>query len=197
MLIIGLLLKIILGIIDRGSFSYSVTLTSQAVDVITASFIGITAVASSITIFISVRSSRITAFMELRKQYGSPMIGNAVRKLWEFYREDKETLVERYKKESIGFRRYREDCLHYQRRLVSQFYQQLENWWKSRPLNKKLLLSSWKAADLEIIPEIIIPIETEAIPIMTGTPEENIPTPKAPWLQNLENLYNRLNAVVE
>ena len=133
-------------------------------------------------------------FLDLRREYRSKEMGIAIARLWKLYREDckeqRKALIDQYFKESKGDQKFQMDCIHNQRRMVSQFYQELENLLRHKIVNKKLVLTYWTAGDLEIIPNIIEPIETVAIPKLMG----NDPTPKSKWpewITNLLDLYRR------
>ena len=114
------------------------------------------------------------ALLDVQKDYRSPQMQYAVRTLWQFYKEHgKEKLVEKYeeirdeeqiwilsldKQERVEAE---QSTLHYQRRLVSHFYQHLTALYVNKILPKDIVFSIWSEADLRIIPEILIPIENK------------------------------------
>ena len=96
---------------------------------------------------------------------------HAVKTLWQFYREHQENFIERYEEirqedekriSSLEERRRVEaeqTTLHYQRRLVSHFYQYVAALRANGVLPKGIVYKTWSEEDLRIIPNIIIPIE--------------------------------------
>lgn len=110
----------------------------------------------------------------LQQKYLSPEMLYAVGTLWDFYREyGKERFVKKYeeirKEEQIWVTSIdkqkrieaEQSTLHYQRRLVSQFYNQLATLDVNGVLPKDIVYRNWSEADLRIIPEILIPIENK------------------------------------
>ena len=75
--------------------------------------------------------------------------------------------------------KYSEENLHYKRRMISAFYQQVAAFVENDRMLKKLVYSIWRKGDLSIIPKILIPIETIAIPKALNSPpisrEEDYP----------------------
>jgi len=63
-----------------------------------------------------------------------------------------------------------QNTLHYQRRLVSHFYQHLAALYVNKILTKDIVYKNWSEADLRIIPEIIIPIENKLREVLHKPP---------------------------
>jgi hypothetical protein len=107
---------------------------------------------------------------ELLKEYRSPEMGMAIRRLYEEFhtcQENQEQLIERY--QSV-YRNERDNLngLHYQRRKVSIFYQHISTLITNGIIGNTIFYSLWTKDDLKIIPDILIPIETKAIPLSVG-----------------------------
>ena len=86
-----------------------------------------------------------------------------------------------------GFGRSEIPPLHYQRRLVSGFYFYLLVAFESGVVDPKVIYMYWTRKDLEIIPEIIIPIERELVSRHgTGYAEE--------WFARLSRLHENAPA---
>ena len=73
-------------------------------------------------------------------------------------------------------------CIHNQRRMVSQLYQEMENLLRDNTITEDLVLRYWSYSDLKIIPKIIDPIETKAIPILVEGKERE---ESVEWIKNL------------
>jgi len=123
------------------------------------------------------------SLLSLQKDYRSPQMLYAVRTLWDFYREHgTEKFVEKYEKireEELKWiltidRQNRieaeQTTLHYQRRLVSHFYNQLATLYVNNVLPKDIVYRNWSEADLSIIPEILIPIENKLREVLYKSP---------------------------
>jgi hypothetical protein len=142
---------------------------------------------------------------DIRKDYRSPEMHHAVKTLWEFYRDCQskgEDFVEKYfqilkndnqrlssLKENEKIKAER-DTLHYQRRLVSHFYQYVASLYVNKILPGKVIFKAWIEDDLRIIPNIIIPIE-KRLPEIIKTPKyQPINNQDIPWwLSPLFRLY--------
>ena len=111
---------------------------------------------------------------ELRKDYLSPQMFYAVKTVWEFHdkcEKDKSDFVEEYMKRFDEDKRRissldeqkrlkaEHSTLHYQRRLVSHFYQYVATLRAHGILPKDIVFGIWAEKDLRIIPKVIIPIE--------------------------------------
>ncbi|MCK4252715.1 hypothetical protein KAX97_14805 [candidate division WOR-3 bacterium] len=121
--------------------------------------------------------------VEVLKEYRSPEMLHAVRRVWEFgetYRFDRDQMKESYK--SIYDKDYgkvnfasgieqieEEQCtFHNQRRITAQFYAHLAMLYKEKKVPQKTVMRLWSHKDLEIIPKIIIPLEEIAEEMFQG-----------------------------
>lgn len=136
--------------------------------------------------------NRFQTFVELYKEYSSEKMGLAVKDLWEFHDDecetDEEALITKYV-EYYAEDKNNENSLHYKRRRVSMFYQFMANLRASDIITDELIHMGWLKRDLEIIPKILIPIETKAIPIAVKKPKFHEKLP--PWLTNMILLYEK------
>jgi hypothetical protein len=130
-----------------------------------------------------------------RQQYGSAEMMLALVTLWRFRREHGDRFVEVY------LERWRADedriaklppaeqldamrgTLHYQRRLVKEFYNSVAGLYELELLPKETLYAYWSKAELAIIPEILIPLE-KAVAQELRTEHD-----LGGWLQRLQRLY--------
>lgn len=123
------------------------------------------------------------ALLDVQKDYRSPQMHYAVRTLWDFYREHGEDMfVEEYEKirkkedkwvsnkEKQKRIEFEQATLHYQRKLISQFYQHLATLYANGILSKDIIYSSWSEADLRIIPTILVPIENKLREVLFKPP---------------------------
>jgi hypothetical protein len=106
-------------------------------------------------------------------EYRSLEMFCAVKMLWTFYHDHRNTDVgAAYERQRLADEaRIRElplaaqaeaerATLHYQRRLVSHFYQFLAGQYELGVLPKDVLFTFWHRPDLEIIPRVLLPLET-------------------------------------
>jgi hypothetical protein len=115
------------------------------------------------------------------REYRSHSMGVAVQKMYDLMRDsgnDTTKLVDNYVR-AYENDKYSEENLHYKRRMVSAFYQQVAAFVEKDRMLKKLVYSIWRKGDLRIIPRILIPIETIAISKALNSPpvlrEEDYP----------------------
>jgi hypothetical protein len=158
---------------------------------------------------LSWRTSKLTALHhvieDIRKDYRSPEMHHAVKTLWEFYKDCKtkgEDFVIKYlqilkddndrlsRLEGHEKLKAERDTLHYQRRLVSHFYQYVAALYVNKILPGDVIFKTWIEDDLRIIPNIIIPIEIK-LPEIIKTPEyQPINKQDIPWqLSPIYRLY--------
>jgi len=155
----------------------------------------ITAIISGVIIFFSCTVPRRILtnqiFSELLKEYRSDRMGVAVKKLWEFFEHTcngdldrietfTETIVNEYKRiyhEEIesGNNKTLQDIqntLHFHRRIVSQYYQQLARlcFYGQIRLTKRRIRKSLAVSEFKII-GILFPIEVIAIPQLLNRTE--------------------------
>lgn len=123
--------------------------------------------------------------LDVQKDYRSPQMLYAVRTCWEFYgKQGRKKFVEKYEEIRNEEQRWilsldkqkrieaEQSTLHYQRRLVSHFYQHLASLYVNKILPKKIVYSIWSETDLRIIPEVLIPIENKLREVLHTPPLE-------------------------
>ncbi len=105
--------------------------------------------------------------------YSDPEMMLAVQKLWALYRDYKENFPEKYIEIMISENKKIEKrpqserlnlqvtTLHYQRRIVSQFWKGLSILMKNNLIPQKSVYDWWSQDDIEIIEKVIIPIENK------------------------------------
>jgi len=115
------------------------------------------------------------AFDALTAEYRTPEMLQAVRNLWDFYRENKENLESVYlskikvENEKVNNAppelrvSLEAQTIHNQRRFVSQFYSRIATFIDKEIIPEDIFYSSWGETDLEIIPKILIPLENSII----------------------------------
>ncbi|MBI2839755.1 MAG: hypothetical protein HYX75_15695 [Acidobacteria bacterium] len=112
------------------------------------------------------------ALMSILLEYRSAEMMDAVKTLWEFRRPHPgESMATEYeevrKKDDIAWRNADPAArlaliagtLHYKRRLVSHFYAYLAHLVDLKILPTKVFHKSWAKADLEVIPQVLVPLE--------------------------------------
>ena len=199
LLILCLILKAIWKIIEGWDVTYITTIRSLRIDIATLVVFASAVLVSIITYFTIKKRYQFSNFLDLRKEYRSSEVGIAIQRLWELRevhcRNREDYFIEEYVRRSKGYNRYKKECIHNQRRMVSQLYQQLENMWSDKVITKEKILRYWSVGDLRIIKFIIVPLETIAVPLLMGKKKEDLPVKKVEWLEKLENLYNELSRI--
>lgn len=133
--------------------------------------------------------------MDIQKDYSSPQMFYAIKTLKQFYKEHvKDNFVDKYESirmedearisnlqehERVQAQQY---TLHYQRKIVTSFYDHLASLYKSEILPKSLVMTKWSESDLRIIPEIIIPIENKLRETLHEPPLAPLPDDCNLWL---------------
>ena len=133
---------------------------------------------------------------DVRRDYQAAEMTLAIAILWKFRQEHGARFVEIYletwrrDEEHIAARPAAEQVdamrctLHYRRRLVKEFYNLLAGLYELRVLPKHVLYTYWVEAELRIIPEILIPLETAVAQNLRGETE------LGPWLRRLQRVYD-------
>ena len=140
---------------------------------------------------------------DIRKDYRSPEMYRAVKTIWEFYKDcqkNTKNFVDKYfeifeednkklaKLEENQRVKAEQSTLHYQRRLVSHFYQYVAALRSNRVLPGGIIYDTWAEEDLRIIPNILIPIETRLSQVVPTPPLQPIDEANLP--RSLLPLYN-------
>jgi hypothetical protein len=120
------------------------------------------------------RAARTFAmFNDLWKEYQSPEMLKALRRLHDFYDEcghNEDNLVSAYKR--LYWSVHSEGpTLHYYRRYVSHFFQKAASLIAQGLLDSRTFYGSWNRGDLRVIPEILVPVESRALPSLWGEAE--------------------------
>jgi len=168
-------------------------------DIILVIISAICALAAVVSALFAVKSHRSAkkvvvnqTLLELGNDYRSPQMGYAIKQLWDYYRKyGEENFVREYEKirkdednwvSSLDKNKRSQavqNTLHFQRRLVSQFYQHLANLYVNKRLPKNAIYEKWLEADLRIIPKILVPIENKLRGVLHKPPvgplDENCP----------------------
>jgi hypothetical protein len=133
---------------------------------------------------------------ELLEQFRSAEMMLALVTLWRFrhehgdqcvpvyletWRQDDERISRLSAEEQVEAMR---GTLHYRRRIVKEFYNSLAGLYELKVLPGKVIYTYWSAAELKVIPEILIPLETAV------ARELRIETELGDWLQRLQRLYD-------
>lgn len=141
--------------------------------VFSAVFAGFSAIVARAALSGTKKALLHEAILNLFKDYRSFEMFYAIKELSEFYDIHKDKLVDEYMKKynedkksflrlSGNVRREGEqNSLHYLRRLVSHFYQELGALYINEIFPKKIITDTWSVGELRIIPEILIPIENK------------------------------------
>ena len=123
------------------------------------------------------------------KEYRSEEFGRAVEALMNFQREcknDPAQIVQAYLELRKNVPQISGDPLHYQRRMVSAFYQEIAIYADGSEEIRNEVYKVWTEGNLSIIPDVLVPIELEAIPISLGNP---IVTKVPPVFEAMLRLY--------
>ena len=114
---------------------------------------------------------RYQVLLPLSQEYRSPAMLYAIRSLWSFARDHSSNLTVAYTRrlesdeaavqalERAKRIEYVATTLDNQRRLVSQLYQFLGSLYDEGGHLRKLIYGYWMRADLQIIPDVIIPMK--------------------------------------
>ncbi len=146
----------------------------------------IAAVVATITAWKSANASKATTLYhiieDIRKDYRSSEMLLAVRTLHELYRQHPDNFVEEYdnkrKEEEAQVNnlpreervKAEQNTLHYQRRLVSHFYQYVATLYVEHILPPDIVFKTWAESDLKIIPDIIVLIENKLRQVLHTPP---------------------------
>jgi len=108
----------------------------------------------------------------LHAEYSSADMLDAVKSLWDFYRTNgPKNLVAKYEnrrtaddrqllaKKGVNRIEFIKTTLHYKRRFVSQFYAYVLHLLRNKIISEDVFYASWTKADLEIIKQILVPLE--------------------------------------
>jgi uncharacterized protein YxeA len=132
------------------------------INIIIGFLVFIAAGCSAYAAFKANRVAQNSILKELVSDYAEPEIGNAVKTLWHYYRN---VFNEDAKKFTEKFKTYMEKSIETgknidrARRKVSHFYQCMAMLHEGDAIPEKLLYRLWSKKTLQIIPDILIPLE--------------------------------------
>ncbi len=156
---------------------------------ITTIILFFTAIATTKSWKTSKNVAGIQLFKELVIDYRSSEMLHAIVKLKDIFDKcgrEKNLLIKRY------IEMLKEDPqsqLHEQRRIVTHFYSMMALLYVKEWIPNDMVHTNWSEFDLRIIPEILVPIETIAIPRLYKRPD--ILQKKYPkTVKNMMKLYN-------
>lgn len=133
---------------------------------------------------------------ELLEDFRSAEMMLAMNSLWRFRQEHGEQFVQAYLEtwhhddERIARLPASEQVdamhatLHYRRRIVKEFYNSLAGLYELKVLPGKVIYMYWNSAELRIIPEILIPLESAV------ASELRVETEVGDWFKRLQKLYD-------
>lgn len=130
---------------------------------------------------ISEASLRFQVLVPALTEYMSADMYIAISQLWSFYKINPSTLQERYKQQRVidsekanglsgaDYVEFSKGTVDYSRRKVGQFYGMLTSIYDEGGSQRKWIYTYWRKRELQIIPQIIIPLE-EALSESISTP---------------------------
>ena len=150
-------------------------MTSEIWLAIISSFIAVLSLIGTFIIFnITRHRENYQNLLERISFYFNPEMLMAIRQLWEHYRKYEESdFLDKYIKIMIAENKkmnampaserimFQTGTLHYQRRLVSQFWRGLSILIKNNLVPKKAVFDWWAQDDVDIVSKILIPIENK------------------------------------
>ncbi len=156
-----------------GSSPAILWLVAGACMVVVAVFI-ILGGASALRVLRETRASRkYQVFSDLWREYQSPEMLKALRRLHDFYNEcgrNEENLISAYKRLYWSVNA-EGPTLHFYRRYVSHFFQKVTALIRQQMLDPGMFYDNWNKSDLRIIPDILVPVEIRALPSLWGETE--------------------------
>ncbi len=133
------------------------------------------------------QSSVNSLLVPLLLEYRSQQMHEAISALWEFKHSHKEKFLDVYEE-----RVKENNSIHFHRRLVSQFYGIVAGLYVTNSFPKEIIYSYWSKKDLQILPEIILPIENKLQAILPSSRQASFAA-KDPvfilWEEKLKKLY--------
>jgi len=133
------------------------------------------------------QSNTNSLLVPLLLEYRSQKMHEAISALWELKHTHNDKFLEVYEGQlQIN------NGIHFQRRLVSHFYGILAGLYETDSIPKEIIYSYWSRKDLQILPEIILPIENR-LQIVLPTSRQTPSSAKDPvfivWEEKLRKLY--------
>jgi len=125
---------------------------------------------------ISLKTLKLQTLSDLLKEYRSPQMGASIQYLWDYFSKcnsDELKLIDNYIKQYYKDIKINTDpnntkfTLHKHRRIVSHYYETLAAYYFNNLLFKSTFNKLWTKETLEIINNILYPIETKALTQIT------------------------------
>ena len=113
-------------------------------------------------------------------------MGMAIRSVWEFYVVHKK---DNFISEYCEFYENGYYDVHYQRRMVTFFYQKMAALKYQKIIDQEIINTVWTKGDLSIIDKILIPIMREAMPKILGGPIVELDDMHISF-KNMQKLYD-------
>jgi hypothetical protein len=119
----------------------------------------------------------VIALWRFRRDHGDQF----VQAYLEAWRQDEARISQRPPEEQVETLRA---TLHYRRRTVKEFFNLLAGLYELKVLPREVIYTYWSEAELRIIPEILIPLETAV------ASELRVEKKYGAWLQRLRRLHD-------
>jgi hypothetical protein len=141
------------------------------------------------TLIINKRAQRRNILEQILQEYRSEKMGTALVEIWNFYNRTKTTkeFIDHYVNDT-KINGSLSSSVHIKRRYISHFYQIVATYYYEKYISRKKLKKIWSKSSLNVISEILYPIETEAIGIIKN--QQNFIVSE--HTKNMFRLYNEL-----
>ncbi len=128
---------------------------------------------SIVVFFITRRRQNYLTLYDQMTQFAREEVFIATRRLWELYREYGDNFADRYikimeadtkKLKSLPLEKqlaFQRNTLHYQRKILTQFWRNLSIILKNGLLPEKQVYGAWAKDTVEIVPKILLPLENK------------------------------------
>ena len=108
-------------------------------------------------------------FASYLREYRTPQMGRAIANLWDLYRLSRKNPRELVRLYIRLYKKERTHAFHFEvRRRVSTFYQHLALLMQEEEGVREEVYRIWSKQSLDLIPKVLLPLETVAIPEIIG-----------------------------
>jgi hypothetical protein len=108
-------------------------------------------------------------FASYLREYRTPQMGRAIASLWDLYRLSRRNPRELVRLYIRLYKKERTHAFHFEvRRRVSTFYQHLALLVQEEEAVREEVYRIWSKQSLDLIPKVLLPLETVAIPEIIG-----------------------------
>jgi len=108
-------------------------------------------------------------FASYLREYRTPQMGRAIANLWDLYRLSRRNPRELVRLYIRLYKKERTHAFHFEvRRRVSTFYQHLALLVQDEEAVREEVYRIWSKQSLDLIPKVLLPLETVAIPEIIG-----------------------------